>query len=73
MSWTWRVGIHPVALDGVEGTLCAPFDEAAWRAELAPHLADEDPRVGGRARAELFSADSMAERVAIAWREIAGG
>src|SRR4051812_43338452 len=66
------VGVHPQALDGVSGALCAPFDEAAWRAALAPHLAAEDPRVAGRARAEQFSADAMAERVAIAWREIAG-
>src|SRR3954470_23989004 len=33
------VGIHPLALDGVRGTLCAPFDAATWRAALAPHLA----------------------------------
>src|SRR3954452_11976888 len=32
------VGIHPLALDGVPGSLCAPFDERAWRDALAPHL-----------------------------------
>src|SRR3954452_5770862 len=49
------VGIHPVALDGIEGALCAPFDVDVWRAALAPHLEAADPRVDGRARAELFS------------------
>jgi glycosyltransferase involved in cell wall biosynthesis len=67
------VGIHPVALDGVDGALCAPFEETTWRAALAPHLDNDDPRVEGRARAELFSADAMAERVALAWRDIAAG
>ena len=33
------VGIHPEALRGVAGTLCAPFELDAWRAALEPHLA----------------------------------
>jgi glycosyltransferase involved in cell wall biosynthesis len=65
------VGIHPVALDGIPGALCAPWEPSVWRAALAPHLAHPDPRVDGRARAELFSADSMAERVVAAWRAVA--
>jgi glycosyltransferase involved in cell wall biosynthesis len=65
------VGIHRLALEGLEGTLCAPFDAATWSAALAPHLAAADPRVDGRPRAELFSAERMAERVAVAWREVA--
>jgi glycosyltransferase involved in cell wall biosynthesis len=32
------VGIHAEALDGVAGSLCAPFDLARWRAALEPHL-----------------------------------
>ena len=36
-------GIHPVALGGVEGAYCAPFDRDAWRAALAPHLEADDP------------------------------
>jgi teichuronic acid biosynthesis glycosyltransferase TuaC len=32
------VGIHEEALDGLEGSLCAPFDIARWRAALEPHL-----------------------------------
>jgi glycosyltransferase involved in cell wall biosynthesis len=65
------VGIHPVALGGIPGALCAPWDPAVWRAALAPHLAHPDPRVDGRERAELFSADVMADRVVAAWRAVA--
>jgi teichuronic acid biosynthesis glycosyltransferase TuaC len=61
------VGVHPPALEGVAGTLCAPFELARWRAALEPHLAEEDPRVAGRARAERYSATRMAERVVAAW------
>jgi glycosyltransferase involved in cell wall biosynthesis len=64
------VGIHPVALDGVEGAYCAPYDRDEWRARLRPHLEAADPRVDGRARAELFSADAMAARVVEAWRDL---
>lgn len=61
------VGVHAQALDGLAGTLCAPFDLERWRTALAPHVADGSPRVAGRARAEPFSAKRMAERVAAAW------
>jgi glycosyltransferase involved in cell wall biosynthesis len=64
------VGIHPVALEGIEGAFCAAWDRDAWHAALAPVLAAEDPRVDGRARAELFSADRMAARVVEAWRDV---
>jgi hypothetical protein len=62
------VGIHPDALRGVNGTLCAPFDLARWRSALEPHLRVPDPRIEGRAGASRFSAHAMAERVAGAWR-----
>jgi teichuronic acid biosynthesis glycosyltransferase TuaC len=62
------VGIHPDALAGVEGTLCAPFELARWRTALEAHLHESDPRVRGRAAAERFSASAMALRVADAWR-----
>ena len=62
------VGIHPVALRDVPGTLCAPFDLERWRAAVAPHVQDRDPRVRGRASALRFSTSSMAERVAQTWR-----
>jgi hypothetical protein len=35
-----------------------------------PVLEDGDPRVDGRARAEIFSADRMAARVVEAWRDV---
>jgi teichuronic acid biosynthesis glycosyltransferase TuaC len=66
------VGIHPEALAGVAGTYCGPFDAVAWRAALAPHLADPDPRIEGRARAERYSTDVMAARVVEAWRGLVG-
>jgi glycosyltransferase involved in cell wall biosynthesis len=64
------VGIHPVVLRGIAGAYCAPWDVDAWRAALQPHLAAADPRVDGRERAELFSADAMAARVVEAWRQL---
>jgi glycosyltransferase involved in cell wall biosynthesis len=64
------VGIHPQALDGIGGTLCAPFEMSKWSEALAPHLAASDPRIAGRARAEEFSTQRMAERVAAAWRTL---
>lgn len=64
------VGIAPRALEGIAGTHCGPFDASAWRAALAPHLAAADPRIDGRERAMLFSAERMAERVAVAWRAL---
>jgi teichuronic acid biosynthesis glycosyltransferase TuaC len=66
------VGIHPVALDGIPGAFCAPWDREAWRAALRPVLEAEDPRVDGRARAALFSSDRMAGRVVAVWRDVAG-
>jgi glycosyltransferase involved in cell wall biosynthesis len=63
-------GAHPAALHGVPGTLCAPFSRDRWRAALAPHLADPDPRVPGRERAALLGADVMARRVVEAWQAL---
>jgi teichuronic acid biosynthesis glycosyltransferase TuaC len=67
------VGIAPVALTGIAGTACTPFDVPAWREAVAGHLADPDPRVLGRDRAELFSAARMAARVAAAWHALPFG
>jgi glycosyltransferase involved in cell wall biosynthesis len=67
------VGIAPLALTGVPGTLCAPFDAPSWREALAGHLSDPEPRVAGRGRAELFSAARMAARVAAAWHGLPYG
>jgi glycosyltransferase involved in cell wall biosynthesis len=62
------VGVHPQALEGVAGALCAPFEPALWRAALEAHVHSSDPRIDGRAAALRFSAAAMAERVADAWR-----
>jgi teichuronic acid biosynthesis glycosyltransferase TuaC len=64
------VGVAPLALAGVEGTLCAPFQTAAWSAALAPHLATDDPRVDGRRRAALFDRNRLAERVFRAYQDL---
>jgi hypothetical protein len=64
------VAIHPVALGGIEGAFCAPWDRERWRAALRAPLADPDPRVDGRARAAVFSSDRMAARVVEAWRDV---
>jgi teichuronic acid biosynthesis glycosyltransferase TuaC len=66
---TTPVGIHPVALEGVAGTLCAPFELARWRAALEPQLRNPDPRIHGRASAERFSGPALAEHVRVAWSE----
>ncbi len=66
-------GIHAEALSGIAGTLCAEWDRDHWRSALAPHLADGDPRVDGRARALQYSAEALAARVATAWRWLVSG
>ena len=66
------VGNHPTALDAVAGTLCATYDTTAWHAALQPHLDTADPRIDGRARASLWSAERMARRVLEAWIEVSG-
>ena len=65
------VGIAPLALAGIAGTLCAPFDRDAWLGALRPHLDDPDPRVRGRRRAGLFDRNRMAARVFEAYKEMA--
>jgi glycosyltransferase involved in cell wall biosynthesis len=64
------VGVHPQALEGVAGTLCAPFEVERWRAAAAPHIDDPDPRIAGREHAEQYSATRMSARLADAWREL---
>lgn len=65
-------GAHPEALRGIAGAHCGEWDLDAWRAALAPHLAQGDPRIAGRARALEFSAEALAGRVATAWRWLTG-
>lgn len=62
------VGIAAQALADVPGTYCGPFSAPDWRAAVQVLLQDPDPRVAGRAVAERYSADRMAERVLAAWQ-----
>jgi glycosyltransferase involved in cell wall biosynthesis len=62
------VGAHPLALAGVDGALCAPFDVGLWRTALEEHLRATDPRIEGRSSAERFSAQAMAGQLAQHWR-----
>lgn len=64
------VGIAPFLLSDLPGTLCAPFDAAAWTAAATPHLEAADPRVEGAARAASLSAGRMAERTIEAYRDV---
>jgi teichuronic acid biosynthesis glycosyltransferase TuaC len=66
------VGIAPLALAGIPGTMCGPFERSSWQRALSPHLSEEDPRVDGRGRAALFGSRRMAERVARAYRDLLG-
>lgn len=63
------VGNHPAALEDIDGTLCAPFEMRAWLHALRPHLEAEDPRIEGRSRAEEYSAEKMASKLAQAWQD----
>jgi teichuronic acid biosynthesis glycosyltransferase TuaC len=66
------VGIAPLALAGIAGTLCAPFDRDRWLSAVRPHLESPDPRVEGRRRAALFDRNRMAERVFQAYVGLTG-
>ena len=64
------VGIAPLALAGIPGCHCGPFDAPRWANAVRPHLEASDPRVDGRARAALFGRDRMAERVLQAYEAV---
>lgn len=65
-----NVGIAPVALRGIAGTLCAPYDRERWLEALRPHLESGDSRIEGRRRAALFDRNRMAERVFHAYADL---
>ena len=65
------VGVAPIALTGLDGVLCAPFEPERWLEALRPHIEHDDPRIAGRERAQLFSTERMAQRVLAAYRELA--
>ena len=64
------VGIAPEALREVTGSYCGEFDLAEWRDVLEQVLSSDDPRTSGRAVAERYSAERMAERVLEVWRSV---
>jgi glycosyltransferase involved in cell wall biosynthesis len=64
------VGIAPTLLRDIDGCLAAPFAAEAWATLARAHLDASDPRVRGRARAEWFSAELLAARVLVAYREL---
>jgi glycosyltransferase involved in cell wall biosynthesis len=64
------VGIAPEALAGLAGAVCAPFDLNGWGTALRALLEQPDPRIAGRAVAERYSVQRMAERVLAAWRAL---
>jgi teichuronic acid biosynthesis glycosyltransferase TuaC len=61
------VGIHRDVLEGLDGTLCAPFEVGSWQALAEVHLSRPDPRVDGRSRTGPYSAVACARKVADAW------
>jgi hypothetical protein len=65
-----NVGIAPLALKDVPGTLAAPFGLDRWLPAAKSHLDADDPRVEGRARAALFDSNRMAMRVFEAYRAL---
>jgi teichuronic acid biosynthesis glycosyltransferase TuaC len=64
------VGIAPTLLRDIDGCLVESFDIARWSEVARAHLDAPDARVAGRERARWFAAEPMAERVAIAYREL---
>jgi glycosyltransferase involved in cell wall biosynthesis len=66
------VGIAPHTVGAVPGCLVSPFDRERWLTAVGPHLEADDPRVPGAGQAAAFSAERMAERVLIAYRELVG-
>jgi teichuronic acid biosynthesis glycosyltransferase TuaC len=66
------VGVAPALLRGIQGCLAAPFHPVRWAKLARSHLDSPDPRVAGRQRARWFSADLMAERALVAYREVLG-
>jgi glycosyltransferase involved in cell wall biosynthesis len=64
------VGVAPVALHGVQGTLCAPFDAKRFADALRDHIRSSDPRIAGRRRAALFDRRRLAQRVVCAYTDL---
>jgi glycosyltransferase involved in cell wall biosynthesis len=64
------VGIHSRGAIRRRGLLLRSVRRGRVREALEPALADPDPRIEGRVRAEAWSTDKMASRVVDAWRRL---
>jgi len=64
------VGIAPHALRGLDRSLCMEYDPGTWSDFAAALLGEDDPRTDGRPRAQALSARRMADRVALAYRDL---
>ena len=65
------VGAHAVALAGIEGSACLPWDRDALARGAALRTSRRRIRGStGAPAAERFSADRMAARVVAAWRAL---
>jgi glycosyltransferase involved in cell wall biosynthesis len=64
------VGVAPTLLNGIDGCLVGDFEASTWSELARRHLDSPDPRVAGRDRARWFSAQPMADRVLVAYREL---
>jgi teichuronic acid biosynthesis glycosyltransferase TuaC len=67
------VGVAPTLLHGIDGCLVGDFEASTWSKLARRHLDSPDPRVAGRDRARWFSAQLMADRVLVAYRELLAG
>ena len=64
------VGVAPALLGGIEGCLAERFEAQRWAEVARDHLDAPEARVAGRRRAGWFSAELMAQRVLVAYREV---
>jgi glycosyltransferase involved in cell wall biosynthesis len=64
------VGAARGLLRGIDGCLVEAYEPERWAALARRHLDRADARVAGRGRARWFSAELMAERVLVAYREL---
>jgi len=64
------VGIAPHALRDLDRSLSLEFNPEAWADFASGLLSEPDPRTAGRPRAEALSARRMADRVALAYRDL---
>ena len=62
--------VHKIIIRHSDGNDSDPSDADLWGEALSQILADRDPRVEGRGRAEQYSATAMAARLLNAWRSV---